>query len=193
MTQANPYTPPTADLQVPTGGAVDESSALSAAGRFSRLSYLGWTMLLGLAYVALQMIVGLLAGIAGGATQGSEAVGIIGVMFMGVVLVATFVFSFIFAIRRCHDFNASGWWSLLLLVPLANLAFYFTPGTPAENRFGPPRLTRTWEKVLGLLLVVAFAAGLVAAIAIPAYFDYMERAQEAEARLGALVPFLTLA
>jgi len=38
------------------------------------------------------------------------------------------------SIRRMHDANHSGWWTL---VPIVNLVFALTPGTKGENRFGP--------------------------------------------------------
>lgn len=46
-------------------------------------------------------------------------------------------------IRRLHDANFSGWWSLFTLVPvfgmLAVLVFACLPPTPGANRFGAPR------------------------------------------------------
>jgi uncharacterized membrane protein YhaH (DUF805 family) len=48
------------------------------------------------------------------------------------------------AIRRLHDRDMSGWWLLLMLVPvigsLALLVLYVLPGTPGPNRFGPDPL-----------------------------------------------------
>ena len=45
------------------------------------------------------------------------------------------------SVRRLHDANLSGWWTLMLLVPLANLVFFLsfmTRGSdPGENRYGP--------------------------------------------------------
>ena|SRR5688572_23428923 len=56
------------------------------------------------------------------------------------VLELTFCFSVI--IRRLHDLNRSGWWSLTIFIPLANviLGIYliFQPGSPSSNKFGPP-------------------------------------------------------
>ncbi len=44
------------------------------------------------------------------------------------------------AVRRLHDFNLSGWWILIGLVPfigpLILLVFFVLPGTEGENRFG---------------------------------------------------------
>jgi uncharacterized membrane protein YhaH (DUF805 family) len=37
-------------------------------------------------------------------------------------------------IRRMHDTDHSGWW---IIVPLVNLIFACTDGTPSSNRFGP--------------------------------------------------------
>lgn len=45
-------------------------------------------------------------------------------------------------VRRLHDIDASGWWYLLVLVPVVGLimiiALMFMEGTPGPNRFGPP-------------------------------------------------------
>lgn len=44
-------------------------------------------------------------------------------------------------VRRLHDTNRSGWWVLLLLVPLVGpivlLVFMLQASQPTENRFGP--------------------------------------------------------
>jgi uncharacterized membrane protein YhaH (DUF805 family) len=42
-------------------------------------------------------------------------------------------------VRRLHDTNRSGWWYLLSLIPLANLALivlFCLNGTAGDNRFG---------------------------------------------------------
>ncbi|HET6807092.1 MAG TPA: DUF805 domain-containing protein [Frateuria sp.] len=41
-------------------------------------------------------------------------------------------------VRRMHDSDHSGWW---ILLPIVNLVFACTEGTPGANRFGPnPKL-----------------------------------------------------
>jgi len=195
MAQANPYSPPGADIESHGVDGVDETSPLSPAGRFTRLSYLGWGMLLGLLYLGVQLMIGIVLGAAtAGPPEAAEGVGAAAVSILGLVaMVAMIGFSIVFTIRRCHDFNASGWWALLTLIPLANLVFYFIPGTQGPNRFGPMRPTRTWEKVVGLLLLsLAVVGGILAAIAIPAYQDYLQRTQEAR-ELGAVLSLLTVA
>jgi uncharacterized membrane protein YhaH (DUF805 family) len=44
------------------------------------------------------------------------------------------------AVRRLHDTDRSGWWLLLVFVPLGNivlLIWFCAPSTPGPNRFGP--------------------------------------------------------
>jgi uncharacterized membrane protein YhaH (DUF805 family) len=46
------------------------------------------------------------------------------------------------AVRRLHDTGRSGWWLLLMLVPLVGfivlLVFFVSEGTPGTNQYGPP-------------------------------------------------------
>src|SRR5690348_2945671 len=101
--------------------------------------------------------------------------------------IAVWVMSVGFMVRRLHDMDKSGWWSLLILVPLVNLIFWlfliFAPGTIGENRFGaPPPSNSTWV-IVGAwsLLLIPLLGGILAAIAIPAYQDFVARAQMSEA------------
>jgi uncharacterized membrane protein YhaH (DUF805 family) len=48
------------------------------------------------------------------------------------------------AVRRLHDLDRSGWWLLLVLIPLIGsivlLIWFCTRGTDGSNRFGPDPL-----------------------------------------------------
>lgn len=51
--------------------------------------------------------------------------------------------AFAIVTKRWHDRNKSGWWSLIILVPLVGgiwtlIECGFLPGTDAQNRFGQP-------------------------------------------------------
>jgi uncharacterized membrane protein YhaH (DUF805 family) len=62
---------------------------------------------------------------------------------VGLVLICPFV---AVNIRRLHDTNRSGWWLLLLIVPLlgfVNLYFYLKRGTSGSNRFGKNPLSKS--------------------------------------------------
>lgn len=61
-----------------------------------------------------------------------------------ILLLASLVFSVAIDIKRCHDLNRSGWFTLLLLVPFLNVWPFvelgFLPGTAAPNKYGPPAI-----------------------------------------------------
>jgi hypothetical protein len=69
----------------------------------------------------------------------------------------------------------------LLIVPLAPLAFWIARGSDGPNRFGnPPPPNSTGAVMLALILPLVFVVGILAAIAVPAYHDYVKRAQAAQ-------------
>ena len=55
---------------------------------------------------------------------------------------ATFLPSIAVTARRLHDIGRSGWWQLLVLVPLVGfiwlIVWFCRRGEPMANRFGPP-------------------------------------------------------
>lgn len=161
---------------------INNDSALNADGRFGRLSYLGWNGLLLLAVMTLGILSAIL--LPGFAPEPGQGMSIFPMLLLGIVYIAMIYFSFIFAIRRLHDLNQSGWLSLLMLIPLVNLglAVYltFAKGDEHENQFGFPYNTKTWEKVLAWFYILVFPIGILAAIAIPAYQDYVQRAHQAQ-------------
>lgn len=59
-----------------------------------------------------------------------------------VFMLGSLVPSLAVAFRRLHDTNRSAWWMLIAFLPVIGglilLVFYCLPGTPGENRFGPP-------------------------------------------------------
>lgn len=59
-----------------------------------------------------------------------------------ILLLMLFLFMFSVFARRLHDLNKSGWLSLLVFVPLANvilgIILLFKPGSHEANRFGVP-------------------------------------------------------
>jgi len=57
-----------------------------------------------------------------------------------VLCIFGFVASIMMLARRLHDLDKSGWWMLLLFVPLVNILFYiyilFFKGTEGPNQYG---------------------------------------------------------
>ncbi|WHR56626.1 DUF805 domain-containing protein [Acinetobacter haemolyticus] len=157
-------------------------SGFSASGRFGRLSYLGWNMLL----TVFVFILGIIAAIfipAFDTSSTSSAIYILGGLFV-IVYIAMIYFSFVFSIRRLHDRNQTGWLSLLMLIPLINFLFFIylicAKGNPDSNTYGAPRITKGWEKVLAWIYIILLPLSIVflAATAIPAYQSYVERSQQ---------------
>jgi len=170
MESTNPYQSPAADVSALPNHGYDESNPFSSKGRFGRMSYLAWGMLLALPLWIVSAIIGVKAGLSGAGTPPT-------IQPVFVIMEILYIFPMImFAIRRLHDFDASGWWALLLIVPFVNallgLVLLFRSGSEGSNRFGHPRLTRGWEKVMGSIgigFLILAVIGIIAAIAIPAY------------------------
>lgn len=146
----------------------------SVSGRIGRARYIAYGIGF---YFLLSVIGGLL----------SVMLGQAGMAALVVAWIALLVIGFMLTIQRCHDFNTTGWLSLLMLVPLANLIFWFIPGTDGSNRYGPP----TPPNGAGVIVVICIVpvvfifGGILAAVAIPAYQDYTHRARVSEVILYA--------
>ncbi|MBL8322722.1 MAG: DUF805 domain-containing protein [Acinetobacter sp.] len=142
-------------------------SGLNAAGRFGRFSYLAWNCLLAIVMLLFIAVIAVIfPSLLQGAADGLPALAMI---IFGILYLAVLYFTFIFTIRRLHDRNHSGWLSLLLLVPLANIgiALYllFAPGDAQSNAYGAPRATAGWESVLAWIYIVLMALTIIGGIA----------------------------
>ena len=63
---------------------------------------------------------------------------------------------FVMSIRRLHDLDLSGWWSLLALIPLVPIVLVLIPGKKEANRFGPvPAPNPTSLKLAAIVLPCA--------------------------------------
>jgi uncharacterized membrane protein YhaH (DUF805 family) len=174
-TAGNPYAPPTARVEdIHDRDATQPIRLWSARGRIGRLRYIAWSILGSFAIMPVAFVAGLL-----GAALGETVL----YALLAVVYIAYFVFFALLTVQRCHDMDWSGWAALLVLIPLVALIFWFIPGTPGRNRFGapPPPNPRgmAWIVAIPVLL---FVVGIVAAVALPAYQQYVLRAKAAQVR-----------
>ena len=170
MANLNPYIAPKSDVADANTDEYGEIKIFSAEGRLGRIRYIGYS-------VGLMLLFGAVLG-AIAAVAGPKA----GVAVMVVGYVCMFVMMFLMTIQRAHDFNTTGWISILGLVPLVNFVFWFIPGTDGENEYGmktPPN--GVGVTMLAMIMPVVFVTGILAAIALPAYSDYVKRAQIASA------------
>ncbi len=174
--ETNPYTSPQSEL---TNAEYGEAKAFSFSGRIGRLRYLAYSMgLMLLVSIVGSLLIGLTAGFT---PQGDAGPGPLAVVMMVVVYGFTIVASVVLAVRRLNDFDASGWLVLLFLVPLVNfilsLVLWFKPGTNGTNRYGlqPPE-NSGGVTALAMVLPLIMIIGILAAIAIPQYAEYQQRA-----------------
>lgn len=168
--QANPFTPPAASLD---GGDVETETEtefrlnlFSPQGRIGRVRYLLYSFALGFPIGIVGMIL-------------SMFIGIPGVLLL---YIALFYVNIMLTIKRSHDFNVSGWLSLLLFVPLGSLIFLFVPGTDGANRFGRKPAPNGRSGLVLVLVMVGgiFLIGILAAVIIPSYQDYQHRVEAME-------------
>lgn len=168
---SSPYAPPQAQVgeQLPEFG---ELKVLGTSGRIGRVRYLGWSMALMLAFLPI-----------GGVILGSFALSeTLASLLTIAACLALVVVSVCIGVQRLHDMGWSGWLWLLNFVPIVGSVFallmLFMPGTDGPNRYGPPPPPNSRAvKVLAWLIILVPVIGIVAAISIPAYQGYLERAQ----------------
>jgi len=160
----NPYAAPRAAVAEPAE-EYHPVKLFSVAGRIGRARYI--TYGLGM-YILIGILGGALSAVAGTVGQLLSFIAILAVVFM-------------LTIQRCHDFNTTGWLSLLVLIPIVNLLFWFIPGSDGANRYGAPTPPNS---VLTLVLVwffpVVAVVGILAAVALPAYQQSVKRAQQVQ-------------
>jgi len=176
MTEAvNPYAAPRAvvddvyDKEV----GVQPVKLFSAKGRVGRLRYLAY----GLVGYLIMLVAAFVAGLLAAATGKAELAGIFGML----AALPYLVFIALLTIQRSHDMGWTGWTALLAFIPLAGFVWIFNPGTKGGNRFGaPPPPNTTMVKIGALAFPLIMVIGIIAAIALPAYQDYVKRAKAAQ-------------
>ena len=176
MANDNPFAPPRATVRDVDSRTqrYQEVSAFTYKGRIGRLRFLAY----GVAAYFLMIFGAIVLGILSALLHFPPwlATALLFIPYFIVVVLAT--------IQRSHDMDWSGWMSLLALIPFVGLIWVFKGGTQGENRFGaPPPPNTTGVKILALLLPVGIAViGILAAIAIPQYQNYVQRAKAKQAQ-----------
>lgn len=162
----NPYATPgsayTDELESDTqSGLVSEPTWFGFHGRLSGLRYWTW-LVLTLFYVPAGLSLLYLQNI-------REPILTIGTLeYYLLVALLTFSLTFIYfsiAVRRLHDVDASGWWSLFLLVPLLSyvvvLIIGLIPGSRGDNRFGARNVAQsTLSKLVSWIVILSVLAAL---------------------------------
>lgn len=105
----------------------------TSKGRLNRKSYIYRSIFLSLVLFVVQGVL----------TFAANTIGALELLFAVVAFgfsLFGFVSNIMMGVRRLHDLDLSGWWMLLLCVPLINLFFaiyiYFFKGTEGPNQYG---------------------------------------------------------
>lgn len=182
MTSAtNPYSAPQGDLLDDSQLTYGEVRFFSPSCRIGRVRYIAHAVVLMLAFGVL--MAGIVAVGLGNLNNGGS-MSMFSTIALSLAYLAYTVCIWILNIQRCHDLNKSGWFSLLLIIPAVNIfgALYllFAPGTSGANEYGnrPPPNSKLHVALALFIPVLFFVGGIVAAISIPAYQDYAERAEQ---------------
>ncbi len=103
------------------------------SGRARRKEY--WMFFL--FYVIFNIILSILDGVLGLKGHGQYNVGVLNSIYGLVLLIP----SLAIAVRRLHDTDRSGWWLLIILVPIVGaivfIVFLCLDSTPGSNKYGP--------------------------------------------------------
>ena len=170
----NPYQAPSAEILNTRDhfDGYDETQFFSPKGRFNRSRFVAYYFGF---YIGAIFVMALLGSLIG--SLGSTA----SLILMAIVYIPVLILMVIFGVRRLHDLDQSGWFLVLMIIPILNLFFmlylFFKRGTDGINKFGPPqkpssKLTIAFAWIMGLLLPL----GIIAAIAIPQYQQYVQNA-----------------
>ena len=166
----NPYLAPTARHLTPEL-APYQPRMFAANGRIGRLRYAAYTFL---ASFIIMLVAVMGGGFLAALLSGFDPEVIVGyALVIGVgIYVPPFAVFFVMAKRRLNDMNQSGWWSLLVLSPLANLALMLYlmlwPGTVGRNYYGPPPDDNPlWVTVIGLMLPLIGVALSILGMLLP--------------------------
>ncbi|MBI2739793.1 MAG: DUF805 domain-containing protein [Rhodospirillales bacterium] len=117
-------------------------------GRANRAKF--WLVALGILVVELILFAAIFGGAAtsGDPEQMAAAIGpLAGIVLFVFVVAATWI-SIAVAVKRYHDRNKSGWWVLIVFVPVIGGLWYliecgFLRGTAGPNNYGPDPLAAT--------------------------------------------------
>ena len=187
MAQYNQYQTP--QSTVDRGGQQEygEVKVFSTKGRIGRVRFLAYYFgVLAIIYLVVGILAAIFIPVIAQASPDSAMAVIMPIYFLLLIVILTYVFTVV--IRRCRDFNVSGWLSLVMLVPFVNFIFLLLlmiiPGTDGENNYGPKPPPNSTGVIIAAFspLVLIVIMGILAAIAIPAYQGYIERAQQQQSQ-----------
>jgi len=187
---SNPYSMPQSELTEPASNETYMPKFFAINGRIGRVRYLAYSFGAGLLMMPVIFVLMAGAGMFAVASGGRSAAAGLGMFSMFLIWGLSIAVGVILARRRLHDLGKTGWLSVLILIPLVGFFFWlwmvFGPGDAQSNEYGPPPAPNTTGVIiLGWALpVLIVLGGILAAISIPAYQQYVQKARAAQMQNG---------
>lgn len=187
----SPYSAPQTNIETYNNfhTLYNDSKIFSLHGRIGRIQFILYPF----AFAFLVMLISFIfiismVGLGAFLSLESQSLGItamLGGYFIVLLLagLATFVFLMIHTIRRLNDINRSGWFSLLMFLPMINvlliLALWLIPGTNGENDYGlPPEPPSALLKVLAVIILTLNLGSVFAGMAVVRIADEFNQVSE---------------
>ena len=162
---------PSASMAAQHGEDAPPLMGFGTSGRVSRLTYVTAILLTWIALLWLGM-------------SALTRPGVFTIVFFVLGLIVTTVWSIRVTVLRLHDFNASGWWASMFIVPYigeaVSVALLFIPGSRDENDYGG--LPRPGNKLLAGVLTLVFVLSIAASWrpAMRAFTQMLNETEETE-------------
>jgi len=144
---------------------------LSFNGRFGRLSFIAWYVFFNIVMFFIGIGLSLFTGVFNLTSLSLDSqlfqalANTTGLSYSLLFLVYLYFF-IVLVSRRLHDLNKSGWWMLLLFIPVLNILFLFylllAVGNTGPNQYGWPRASAIWEKILAWLMIILTILSILA-------------------------------
>ncbi|WP_170289128.1 DUF805 domain-containing protein [Massilia sp. YMA4] len=169
------------DFPAAPAGAVQQPQPFALHGRIGRVRYLAYSFGAMIALLLVAIVLGALLGAIGAGP--AVAAGLMQLL-VGTLMAAA---NLVIARRRLHDLGKAGWWGVLLLVPLLNIAvtlwLAIGKGDEGENAYGAPPAPNS----RGAIALACVGPGLFLAMvlysAVDAYKTIGERTRAANSRV----------
>lgn len=150
-------------------------------GRIGRVRYLAYSFGAMIVLLLIAIVLGALLGALGAGP--AVAAGLMQVL-VGTLMAAA---NLVIARRRLHDMGKSGWWGVLLLVPLLNIVvtlwLALGKGDEGANAFGPPPAPNSRGAIALACIGPGVFVAMVLYSAVDAYKTFGERARAANSRV----------
>ncbi|MEE9309538.1 MAG: DUF805 domain-containing protein [Cocleimonas sp.] len=138
----------------------------SINGRIGRIEYFVYSTILPLSlFLVLASITALVTRLGSVATVVALPSTVSSIALV-ISVIAVLLFLIRLTIQRCHDFNVSGAWALLVVIPFAPIVFYLIPGNNGLNSYGEaPEPASSSIKIIAFLIITLLTAIAIYALA----------------------------